>query len=106
MDIIDKWDIVFTMGVMIHIPPDGIEKAIDNCFAKANKYVVHAETMGEDKIINGPIELNPTKKVKEKFQWWPNLVDRYKKRGGKIIVDERIPYFRADHPFRLIVVEK
>lgn len=106
MDTSNKWDIVLTMGVMIHIPPDGIDKAVYNCFQKASKYVVHAETVGNDKIINGPAALKPSNKIKEKMQWWPNLSYRYKKLGGKIILDIRIPYYRKDHPFRLIVVEK
>jgi methyltransferase family protein len=105
MDTSDKWDIVFTAGVLIHIPPDGIEKAIDKCLEKANRYVMHMETMGADRIVNGPAELNPINKVKDKFQWWPDLPNRYKARGKNIVLNIKVPHYRKDHPFRLIVVE-
>lgn len=106
MDTIDKWDVVFTAGVMIHIPPDGIDLAINRCLDKSSKYVVHMETMSEDKIINGPAEFNPTNKVKEKFNWWPNLVERYTNMNKNIILNVDVPYYRKDHPFKMIVIEK
>jgi len=106
VDTDDKWDIVFTVGVMIHIPPDGIEKAIDKCLEKASKFVIHMESISNDNIINGPAEVNPSNKIKNKLQWWPDLVKRYKSRGYDIITNVSVPYYRKTHPFRMIVVKK
>ena len=76
-----KWDIVFTMGVLIHVPQDGFELAINKLIAKANKYVIHVERLGEGVTINGPKELNPARKVRDKFMWYPNLEKAYNNLG-------------------------
>jgi len=80
MDITKKYDMVFTMGVLIHIPPDGILRALKKCLDKANKYVMHIEAYSDDFILKGSEELNP-KRVADKFQWRPNLIDYYAKLG-------------------------
>lgn len=76
-----KWDIVFTMGVLIHIPQDGFELAINKMIAKANNYVIHIERTGSGVTINGPKELNPVKKIRDKFMWYPNLEKAYNNLG-------------------------
>lgn len=62
IDVEDKYDIVFTAGVLMHIPPDCVSDVIHKCAQKANKFVIHIETYGIDSIVNGPKELKPTKK--------------------------------------------
>ena len=85
MNTSDKYDMVFTAGVMIHIPPDGIDIAIKKCIEKAKRYVIHLEGLSNDYIVKGPEELSPHK-VGKKFQWRPNLVERYKTLGLNPVV--------------------
>jgi len=47
-----KWDVVFTMGTLIHIP--NIDKALERCVAKASKYIIHIEANDDDYILCGP----------------------------------------------------
>jgi SAM-dependent methyltransferase len=86
MDTSEKYDIIFTMGTMIHIPPGGIQKVVENCINKANKYIIHMEQIGRDVIINAPKKMRPTSKIKKKFRWAPNLPRIYSKRGFKLEV--------------------
>ena len=37
------FDIVFTSGVMIHVPPDEIAEVLSSFVMKANKYVIHTK---------------------------------------------------------------
>jgi len=88
----EKFDMVFTMGVMIHIPPDGIDRAIEQIINKAKKYIIHCESLGKDFVLKGPEYLSPSK-VSNKFQWSPNLLDRYLKLGldvTQIVVPKEI----------------
>lgn len=81
MDIETKYDLIFSVGVFIHIPPDGIDEAISRCVQKSNKYVAHLEGLGPDIVLKGPLATNPKNKVAPKFQWKPNLVERYRMLG-------------------------
>jgi SAM-dependent methyltransferase len=74
------WDLVFTMGVLIHIPPDGIEDVIKKCIKKANKYIIHIDRQGSGDILMGREEFNP-KKTHDKFHWAPDIKGIYKKFG-------------------------
>lgn len=98
LDTEDKYDIVFTSGVLLHIPPDQVKSVILKCIEKANKYVIHMETQGSDKVITGPAELNPIKKVKKKLRCVHNYYKIYrdlgynpilKRAGGKEEEDAR-----------------
>lgn len=81
---VEPYDIVFTMGTMIHIPPNGIDRVIDHCIKKASKYVIHIEANSKNsKVLNGPRHLKP-KRVKPKFLWRPNLVQKYTDLGFKV----------------------
>jgi len=85
MDTDDKWDIVFTHGVLMHIPPDGISLVLDKCLEKANKYVVHMERQESDNhILRGAEEMKP-EMVSVEFRWAPNISDMYRAKGCNII---------------------
>jgi len=81
MDIDDTFDIVFTSGVLIHVPPDDVIAAIDKMLTRADKYVMHLEQIGHNEVVAGPKELNPIYKVSDQVQWNPNLVAAYKTFG-------------------------
>ena len=50
----------------MHIHPDFVKDIIQKCVLKANKFVIHMETQGVDKILNGPREICPENKVSRK----------------------------------------
>lgn len=75
-----KWDLVFTMGVLIHIHPDGIKDAVKKCTNISNKYIIHIEQYGNGTVITGPKELNPEGGSK-RLHWRPNIVEIYKELG-------------------------
>jgi len=64
----DKYDVVFTSGVLLHIPSDQVKNIIKKMIQKASKWVILMETPGPDSVENGPEELNPTKKIKPKIK--------------------------------------
>jgi hypothetical protein len=68
-----SWDIVFTIGVSIHLAPDLFEQFIGKAIGKANKYVMHLEQIGDGTIINGPAELKPKAKVTNRIRWTPDF---------------------------------
>lgn len=106
MDTDEKFDLVFTMGVMIHIPPDGIDEAIDKCVQKSNKLVVHVEGMGRDAVHKGPKESNPQNKIANRFQWMPNLEQRYKDLGFKTTMTKLPPKVSHSRDVTHILVVK
>jgi hypothetical protein len=81
MDTYNKYDIVFTHGVLMHIPPAGISKVIDGCIKKAKKYVIHLERRGNrNYILRGPEGIRP-EKICDEFRWEPEISTLYKERG-------------------------
>ncbi len=66
-------DIVFTSGVMIHVPPEAIHKTMVNLATKAKKYIMCLEETGNGELTAGPKHLNPTYKVSDQKQWAHNL---------------------------------
>jgi len=81
LNVEEKYDLVFSVGVFIHIPHDRILDALKKCVEKANCYVIHLEATGKNLISKGPEYLKPRKKISRKFQWRPDLVEFYKKIG-------------------------
>lgn len=101
----EKYDIVFTSGVLLHVPPGDVDKVIQRCLDKANKYVIHMETNGRDRIINGPAELNPSKKVSHKLRCVHDYVRIYKKLGY-VAESEKISEFHETDARHIIIVKK
>lgn len=107
----EKWDLVFTMGVLIHIHPGGIQEVIEKCINASNKYIMHIEQHGNGTILTGPKELNPEISV-GRLHWKPNTVDIYNKLGfnnvSVVSIPERfLPAGRdlGPNPLYLVVVE-
>lgn len=72
-----QWDVIFTMGVAIHLAPDIFGEFIEKTIKKANKYIIHIEQSGSGTILNGPIETNPSQKITNKIRWAPNFAQEY-----------------------------
>ena len=85
MQLDDSFDIIFTSGVLIHVPPENIVQVVDNFIALAGKYVMHIESVGENHVTAGPKKMSPTYKVSDQIQWAPNLISAYKTLGFKNI---------------------
>lgn len=77
----NKYDIVFTSGVLIHVPPQEIESVILKMVSKANKYIMHIEDNGNNEVVAGPQNLNPIYKISDQIQFSPNLISIYNKIG-------------------------
>lgn len=105
MDIEQKYDMVFTIGVLIHVPPDGILQALQRCLDKATRYVMHIEAYANDIILKGPEEMNP-RRVANKFQWRPNLIDYYSKLGYTATCNRLPPKQRGRDVSHIIQVDK
>lgn len=99
---LDKYDIVFSSGVLLHITPEDIEGVIGKMVDKATKYVMHMETNGNNRVINGPSFMKPSKKVCDTLFWVPNITEIYKKLGLRydIIVN---PYGERDAKHFIVV---
>lgn len=79
-----KYDVVFTHGVLMHIPPDGIEKCVDKIISKANKYILHLERKElNGHVLRGPKSAQP-EVVSTEWRWAPNVSDIYKKKGFNV----------------------
>lgn len=89
MDTEEKYDIVFTHGVLMHIDPKTIGGVIDNCIAKANKYIIHVERLElNNKIIKGPKEYK-SRKVSNQLRWCPDIISLYKQRKQRIVANKQ-----------------
>ena len=99
----DKYDIVFTSGTLLHIPPREIKSVIESFTKKATKWVMHLETQGKDCIINGPAEFNPIKKVSKKLRCVHNYRRIYAEIGYSVKV-KTTPMGESDAR-HLIIVE-
>lgn len=86
----DKYDIVFTMGVLIHLHPEGLKDVLRKCIDKSNKYVMHMENNGNGTIWMGPKNLNPVHITHEDrlLHWFPTIVESYKGLGYEAQVIE------------------
>ena len=103
MDVSEQYDLVFSMGVFIHIPPDGVDLAIQKCIQKAKRFVIHVEGVDDDIVSKGPESTSP-KKIGTKFQWKPQLIRRYKKLGLSPEVSLLPPKYRGRDLTHLIKV--
>lgn len=103
MDVKKKYDIVFTCGTLIHIPE--IDLALEKCLDKANKYVIHFETNGDDKIMYGPKSINPAN-VSKRFEWFPNIYKRYSDKNMNVEIMDVPQRIDAIDVKNIIIVKK
>lgn len=80
--ITDRYDIIFTSGVLIHIPPKDLKSVIEKMIKKSNKYLMHIEELGPSELIACPEKrLMPKYKVSDQWQWNCDLISIYKDLG-------------------------
>lgn len=95
-----KYDVVYTGGVIMHMPPDDVVEVLQRCISISNKYVIHMEPVGDGSVIKGPAELNPIHKVRKMMKCEHDIVGIYKSLGFSTVAT----YTRGD-PEPFIVVE-
>ena len=80
-DIGETFDVVFTSGVAIHVPPDDVAGVLKLLIGLSNKYVMHIEQIGGNILEKGPKHLKPNYKVSDQIQWSPDLLSMYENLG-------------------------
>jgi hypothetical protein len=107
MNSIDKkYDVVFSSGVLIHVPPEDLKGAVEKMIGISNKYVMHIESIGNNEVTAGPKHLNPTYKISGQTQWAPDLLAIYKDLGYNNIRVVDLPEdCRTNGASELIIVE-
>lgn len=75
-----QYDIVFTRGVLIHIPNNKLLTAIDNVIKCAKKYIIHAEYFGNDG------QMIDWKRGRD-LLWYRDLKPIYIKKGFNVVAD-------------------
>lgn len=76
----EKYDLIFTGAVLMHIPPDDIKKVMKKCIDRAKKYIIHMEPVGNNIVDKGPVELNP-RKIRKMMKCSHDIVGLYKELG-------------------------
>lgn len=102
----EKFGIVFTSGVLIHVPLDDIANVLQKMLNMSNKYVMHIEQNGSGELVAGPKHLKPSYKVSDQLQWAPDLLGAYKDFG---YTPKAIPLpkdCRTNGASELLIVEK
>lgn len=101
----EKYDIVFTSGVLIHIVPTDVEQIINKMMNISNKYIVHMEELGSSQIVACPhAKLKPLKKVSDQWQWTVNLIPIYEKLGKEYEILELPEEVKTNGAKELLIV--
>ena len=101
-----KYDVVFTSGVLIHVPPDEIPNVLMKCLDLSSKYVMHIESNGRNEVVAGPKNLGPTYKVSDQIQWAPDLVSVYRHIGFDIEVTKLPDDCKTNGASELLVIDR
>ena len=76
--IIHKYDLVFTRGVLIHLPEEDLIKTVDNMIATSNKYILVAE-------YHNPERRMITYRGKDNMMWQDNYYKYFINKGCELI---------------------
>lgn len=98
-------DIVFTSGVLIHVPPSELPGVCEKILKHANKYVMHIESVGNNEVTAGPKKLNPTYKVSDQVQWSPDLVKIYRSMGYYVSITQLPDECKTNGASELITIK-
>jgi len=104
--ILRKYDIVFSSGVLIHIPPDDLKSVVKKMIGLSSKYIMHIESIGETAVSAGPKHLNPTYKVSDQVQWIVDLQKIYTELGFDAVKIINLPNnCKTNGASELVIVE-
>ena len=96
----DSFDMVFTRGMIIHIPPIERDRIRDELFRVSNRYIMNIEYYN-----NLEIAVN-WREYGDKYLWYCNMSKRWKNSKVKILQDYQIPLEIDQDNVRLTLVEK
>jgi SAM-dependent methyltransferase len=102
IEIQEKYDVVYTGGVLMHIEPKLVTGVAEKIISASNKYIVHMEPIGNDIVTHGPPELNPVKPRKA-MRCLHNIERIYGELGYNII--NRKNYLGSKEAFVVIDLE-
>jgi cyclopropane fatty-acyl-phospholipid synthase-like methyltransferase len=102
----EKYDVIFTSGVLIHVPPDEIPNVLMKCLDLSSKYVMHIETIGKNEVASGPMHLKPTYKVSDQLQWNVDLISVYKNIGFNVNVIKLPDSCKTNGASELIIINR
>ena len=93
------FDVVFTRGVLIHIPKKNMKAAMDELYRISKKWIFHLEYFGEDgKMIEW-------KRGKD-LLWYRNMKKLWEEYNVEVISDIEIPLEIDSGKSRLTIIKK
>jgi SAM-dependent methyltransferase len=101
-------DVVFTMGVLIHLHPDTLPAILREMAARARRAVVLVEQVSENnRVVKGPARWRPERRVTgEYIQWSPDLPGMLRALGLPFVLTEVPAACQANGARHLIVVRR
>lgn len=68
-------DLIFTMGVLIHLHPATLPRLIEEMRCRARKFLIFVEQVSlDDEVVKGPARWRPHRRITGDYiQWSPNL---------------------------------
>lgn len=101
----DKYDIVFTHGVLMHISPDTIGGVVDRCIAKSNNYIIHIERKEENNYILRGSKSRKPERVDEQLRWCPNIAKMYEDKGHDVVQNSKSYFGSKQRKSRCIIIK-
>lgn len=100
-----RCDIVFSAGILIHIPTEKLKSVIESFISIRPDYIMHIEELGNNELVTGPKHLNPLRKIITQMQWTPDITKIYKDLGYESKVIPLLKKYRTNGASELIIVE-
>lgn len=94
-----EFDVVFTRGVLIHVPEKDLDNALKEIFRISNKWVFHLEYFGKDG------QMIPWKRGTD-LLWYRNMKERWQKYDVEIISNVDLPLEVDSGKMRFTLIRK
>jgi SAM-dependent methyltransferase len=100
-------DVIFTMGVLIHLHPRTLPGVIAEMRRRARRHLVFVEQISaDDEVVKGPAGWGPTRTVSgEYIQWSPNLPRILDGHGLRYALSDVPPALQSNGARHLLVVD-
>ena len=101
-------DVVFTMGVLIHLHPDTLPALLREMARRARRAVVLVEQVsGDNRVVKGPASWNPERRVTgEYIQWSPDLPGMLRALGLPFTIAAVPPDCQSNGARHLLIVPR